>query len=292
MNSVKLFYFSGTGNTKLVTEMLKSELEKKQVMVTIEAIDACIKSNKELSVSELDTVGICYPIMGFGSPRIINEFIKFLPRLSKKKLFILKTAADFIGINHNASARVIKKLEQKGYDVFYDRIIAMGSNWLVEYDDDLVKQLYITAKEKVKHMSKELLEGRKRRYSPKLAVKLMTPLINWFEDEIGGRLFGRLLTVKRTCTKCKLCVMNCPVQNISLKNNGIEFGWKCIWCMKCIYLCPNKSITSRGFKFTILKRGYDVKRIVNDPQIKGEYINEKTEDFMGHFYDYMNDPSI
>lgn len=292
MNSVKLFYFSGTGNTELVAEMLKSELEKKQVMVEMDAIDGCIKWDKELSISGYDAVGICYPIMGFGSPRIISKFMDSLPRLSKKKLFILKTAADFIDINHNASARVIKKLEKKGYDVFYDRIIAMGSNWLVEYDDDLVKQLYLTAKEKAKHMSNELLEGKVRRHSPKFIVKLITPIINWFEDEMGGRLFGKSLAVNETCTKCKKCINNCPVQNISLKKDCIRFGWKCIWCMKCIYLCQNRSITSRGFKFTILKRGYNINKVINDPGIKGEYISEKTEGFIGHFYEYINDPSI
>jgi len=51
------------------------------------------------------------------------------------------------------------------------------------------------------------------------------------------------LRFKDKCTLCKTCIKNCPIENITLKNNGIEIDRKqCIGCMICVESCKNGAL--------------------------------------------------
>jgi uncharacterized protein (DUF362 family)/Pyruvate/2-oxoacid:ferredoxin oxidoreductase delta subunit len=58
-------------------------------------------------------------------------------------------------------------------------------------------------------------------------IRLTNPIVN---DEL--------------CTRCQICVKNCPVKAIENKNNRIHVDYKnCIECFCCIELCPAKAMT-------------------------------------------------
>ena len=291
-NYIGLFYFSGTGNTRLIANLIQKQLKSKSIAVDVLSIEELTNKDLQINFDKYDMVGIGYPIYGFGEPRIIEKFVLMLPNVMCKKVFIFKTAADFISINNNASRYLIKKLHSKGYDVFYDRVICMGSNFLASYDDELVKQLYLSALYKVENFCEDVLSGRKRMYKSTWFLILVTRTVHWFEDKWFARMFGRSLKTSDKCNNCGKCVRNCPARNIYSKNNKIRFKWNCFLCMRCIYSCPEKAITSRGFKAFILKDGYDINRIIKNQHIKGEYITNDTKGFMKHFNSYFDDVSI
>jgi len=59
---------------------------------------------------------------------------------------------------------------------------------------------------------------------------------------LGKRLIS-LMRVDGNCTKCGMCVQNCPVENIQLtEEHGIKFLNKCFLCMRCINQCPEEAI--------------------------------------------------
>ena len=205
--------------------------------------------------------------------------------------FFLKTAADFTAFNHKASWRLIKKLEKKGYDVFYDRIIAMGSNWFIEYNDGFVKQLYKAATEKTVHMADELIAGTRRRYRFSGFAAAMVSILSFCEEKIGARIFGITLHADKTCTKCGLCAKKCPVSNIKM-NDHPSFGSNCLMCMRCVYNCPVNAVKSRGMGFCILSGGYNIRRIIKDSSLDDSFVNDKTSGYFKHFYQYLVDRSM
>lgn len=288
---IGLFYFSGTGNTRIIANIIQKQLQLKYAVVDIISIEELINQNKEIDIEKYDMIGIGYPIYGFGEPRIIGKFVHTIPKVRNKPVFIFKTAADFISINHNSS-RYRRKLHKKGYNVFYDRIICMGSNFFVKYNDELVKQLYLCAIQKAENICTEVLSCKKRIYKTRLTLRLFTSTVHWCEDNCFARIFGRSLKVSDECSQCGKCISNCPARNIYNKNNKIRFKWNCFLCMRCVYNCPKNAITSRGFNFVILKDGYDLKEIIQNPGIKGEYVTKDTKGFMKHFNSYLNDLSI
>ncbi len=48
---------------------------------------------------------------------------------------------------------------------------------------------------------------------------------------------------KEICTGCGICVRECPVNAITIKNKKAEINMKkCIRCKKCHEVCPQKAI--------------------------------------------------
>lgn len=284
---IGIFYFSGTSNTQLVTGLIEEELIKQSVDVKIYNIEKIINTQQVIDMTQYDMIGIGHPIYGFGPPEMVEKWVKHLPTSQSQKVFIYKTAADNISINHNASGKIIKKLKKKNYHVFYDRIICMGSNWLTEYTHALVRQLYDAAGSKVVHMCQDILEGKNRLYDPSLSLRLLTNFLNTCEDRFLARIFGKTLRATDACIHCGKCVKNCPSKNIHVKDGKIKFKWKCYLCMRCIYQCPTRAITTNIFKVFIVKKGYDIKKIL------AERTNQKDNTkFAEHFKSYLEDPTL
>lgn len=292
MKTVAIFYFSGTGNTKKVSELLQKQFEAHDVKADMLPIEDLNRSSEPIKLKEYDMIGLAYPIYGLGTPTIIYDFINNLPKGSGTKLFILKTGADYISLNHNASIKVIENLEKKDYSVFYDRIIVMPSNWLLKYDDTLIKQLAACAEDKARHMCSELMNLKKRRYKTGSIMKFIALGIAHLERKYGSKYYGRLLRADISCNLCNLCVSNCPVDNIVEENGSLKFMDKCNICMRCIYLCPKNAIKSKGFNFTILKGGYNLEKVLEDKSINSNYITVDTKGYFKHFYKYIVDESL
>jgi len=292
MKTVGIYYFSGTGNTKKIIELLADELEKNNCAVTLYSVEDLLKSQMSIDFDKYDLIGLAYPIYGFGTPDIISRLIDQMPDGEGRNLFLLKTGADFISINHNASTEQIEILEMKNFNVFYDRIIVMPSNWLVAYDDRIVKQLYNCAAVKVKHMCREILELKRRRYKTGIFLRKLSLGISYLEKNYGSAYFGKSLRANQNCNLCSLCIQKCPNQNISIAGDSLNFGDQCLWCMRCIYSCPSKAIESKGMNFFILKKGYDLQKILEDVTVKSDYIGSETKGYFKHFYKYLTDEKL
>ncbi len=292
MKTVCLYYFSGTGNTRKISHLVKDELESRGLDITLIPIDEHLKSAEPVHPEKYDLIGLAYPIYGFGTPELLFEFVKILPEGAGKNVFIFKTGADFISLNHNASHTLITELELKNYNVFYDRIIVMPSNWLVAYDDSMVRQLYLAAPGKVKHMCSELLQLKRRRFHTGAFMRIVSSGGARLEKNYGARYFTRSLRTDASCNLCGICVRNCPNGNINILNKGIVFNEECLWCMRCIYDCPRNSIYSRGLAFCILKGGYDIDKIINDDKIPGDFVTSETRGYFRHFKRYFDDESL
>ena len=59
-----------------------------------------------------------------------------------KKTFIIRTAGGVAPVNYNASKPIIRNLTRKGYEVEYERVFSIGSNWVVKFDDAVVKAAF------------------------------------------------------------------------------------------------------------------------------------------------------
>jgi len=271
-----IYYFSGTGNTKAVGELLKEKLN-------------CDMYSIENEPFVQNDMIVMFPIYGFGTPKIVLEWLRKLP-YSNKEVAIVTTGADNILMNKSASNAAIEILEKKGYKVRYDRIVIMASNFLMAYPDAFVKQLYEIAKIKTDHIVYELENKIRRRYNNSLLVQIIKP-IHYGESKILSKVFGESLGVNGSCTKCLICVKLCPCDNIEFTDDTIRFSSQCILCMRCVYSCPVKAIESSSVKIAILSKGYNLEGILNKT-IDSDYVTSKTKGFYKHFIQYIEDETI
>ena len=289
MEHILIYYFSGTGNTAYVTNLLQSDLVKhvKSVeIVNIEQISGPILPD---SFNGIDAVGLCYPVYGFRAPAIVKRFAAFLPAQTDMPLFHIKTAGGISPVNEGASANVMHKLKRKRYQTFYDRTVVMGSNWLIAYDPRLVKQLAETAKEKTAQIALDIVNQVQRLPKVSFFALLLGSLTSAGEHGIGAKVYGISLHAKSTCNRCMVCVKNCPQHNIQDKNGKITFGVNCLWCMRCVYACKQQAIHSRLMQFSVLKDGYDLNKTLADKAIKPDFFDEHTQKSHAQFYAYCID---
>src|SRR5574340_935586 len=259
-------YFSGTGNTAYVAQLACDSLSSHGAAVDIFRIEDLLAGRAApFYPTSYDLVGIAHPVLGFDTPRLVYDFVRSLPAADEKPVFLLKTAGDYHSVNHSASHSIIKLLRRKGFRPFYDEIVAMPSNWLVAYDDRLNRQLVEAARERVEAAVQRILEGERRFTSNALPLRLLLKAVSCLEDRVGAKRFGSQLVTSAACTRCGKCVRDCPAGNIRLEEGGVRFGRSCLWCMRCIYSCPETAIHGRYLDLFILDGGYDLASIRAQP---------------------------
>lgn len=97
-------------------------------------------------------------------------------------------------------ARVIRKLEKKGYDVFYEYMLPMPNNAISAYDIYLSARLLQVLPEKIEAIAEEIVAGKRRRVSPQLFGKILAPIANM--EKKFEKSFGRNLQTNDNCNGC------------------------------------------------------------------------------------------
>lgn len=288
MKTVGIYYFSGTGNTELVANMFKEEFPKHEYNVHMIKIEDVLKNNLTIDTNKYDLIGIGSQVIGYGAPGIVYKFIQRLPEVKDKKTFIFRTAGGVAPINYNVSKSIIRRLRKKGYDVFYERVFSIGSNWVVKFNDYVVKELYEATRKKASIMCQEIINGEKRILKTSLRLRILMEFVA-FVSRPCFKLLGKDLTVNKACVNCSLCIKNCPAQNIYKKNGKIKFKLSCNCCMRCIYSCPKNAISFRLVKFFAVPGGYNIKKTLKKEYVSNE---EKNEDFPAFFHNYIKDHNL
>lgn len=288
MKSAVIYYFSGTGNTELVANMFREEFPKHEYNIDMIKIEDVLKNNLTIDINEYDLIGIGSQVIGYGAPSIVYKFIQRLPEAKDKKIFIFRTAGGAAPINYNVSKSIIRRLRKKGYDVFYERIFSIGSNWVIKFNDNVVKELYEATRKKVSIMCDEVMRCEKRILKTSLGLKILMEFVAFISRPCFN-LLGKDLAVNKSCVNCGLCIKNCPVQNIYEKNSKIKFKLNCNCCMRCIYSCPKNAISFRLVKFFAVSGGYNIKKTLEKPCVSN---GEKNKDIPSFFHNYIKDDNL
>ncbi len=85
MKSIVIYYFSGTGNTEIVANLLVEEILKHKCNVDLIRIEDVLINNLGINHDKYDFIGIGCQVIGYGAPNIVQRFIKHLPKEKNKK---------------------------------------------------------------------------------------------------------------------------------------------------------------------------------------------------------------
>ena len=290
MGTVGIFYFSGTGNTKLVAEMIREEFINNEFEVDLIRIEDVLKGSEMFDPGKYNLIGIGCQVIGYSTPNLILSFIQKMPKVKEAKVFVFMTAGGVAPINYNASNPLIKKLSHKGYKVFHERMFSIGSNWIVKFEDTIMQQLYLATKKKAVIMSKEVIAGQQR----VLKTGLKFRIINGITSPVMSfliKFMGKDLKVNSSCTNCGLCVRNCPAGNIIEKNRKIKFKWSCSGCLRCVYSCPKNAVNFKYLTFIPVSGGYNVDEVVGRVN-ESSLVNLEKVKVPPFFYDYIRNDAF
>ncbi len=265
--NIGLIYFSGTGSTYIVSKYLKTNLEKLSNTVEMAKVEDIINGKKNLDFKRFDMLGFVLPIYNLGVPAHVFDLVDMLPR-NEERVFIIKTGSSYSNLNKSSSEKLIKALKKKWYTVFYDRLVVMSSNFLLDIEDELTKKLYeVTVYGKIPQIAKDISRGKRRLYKRNAFRDFFTHIVYRMYDPFGRRFYGRSLYATSACIHCKKCEKNCPTGNIDFEIGKFRSRENCLMCMKCVYDCPVNAIHSKGLDFVAFRSGYDYFSIINNRNI-------------------------
>lgn len=284
---IAILYFSGTGNTAVVAGLLKDGLVRSSQVEMIK-IEDILQKKVEFTPAVYDLIGVGYPSYGFNVPGIVYDFVNQLGKDEKKDVFLFMTCAGPCYINDIASTGLKRKLKKLGYNVIYEKVFVMPANVIIQYREEIVKQLYNAAVKKTLAMAGDLSCGKVSVRNAGILPMLLRWTYVWIERP-WIKTIALDFTVNESCIRCRKCVDNCPGRNISLRDNKIKFGINCAGCYRCVYNCPQRAISARIFKKAILKKGYDISKVIRDDNIEGNFITKDTKGIFKSLYKYLSE---
>lgn len=256
IKKIKIAYFSGTGSTARVAVALEKELARRDVSVMMSGIRAGVLPSDD----DEDLLVLLFAVHACNAPEIVYRWIDSIHNERPIPAAVISVSGGG-EISPNTACRLssIGRLEKKGYNVFYEKMIVMPSNWIVKTHDHLAIRLLEVLPLKAARIVDDLLAGVTRRTRPKLIDRVFSKIGEM--EKRGAKIFGKRIRVNANCNGCGWCAMNCPADNISMVDGRPVFGGECLLCLKCIYGCPNSALEPGMFKFITVKEGYDLKAL-------------------------------
>jgi flavodoxin/ferredoxin len=240
-----IIYFSQTGNTLSIAKCIHDGIIKVTSQCDIKALnDVDIKN-----LSDYDLVGIGSPVFYLKEPFNVRDFIESLPELNGQHWFIFCTHGNVVG---NFFPSMAEKLKKKGGSVvgfhhtyanitvpFYPRP-SYTSGHPDSYDLEQAKQFG----EEIVERSVAIKNQKPIPVTPSYPVSSEEWIkeSNVLTEEFLRQVLPKLSVNIDTCIQCHECEENCPVQGIDIQDNPPRIQNPCIYCWRCVTICPTLSI--------------------------------------------------
>lgn len=259
INRAALVYFSGTGGAARIANSMEKALIANNVEVFVQALDLqkpCLK----LSLDSVDLLILVYAVHAFDAPEPVYDWIRETTLENTLPTAVISVSGGGeVWPNTASRFSCIKSLQLKKFNVFYEKMFVMPSNWMFKTEENLALQLMRVLPIKAESTVSEILSGLIRRSKPQLSARALAFICKL--EKPCAKLYAKDLKVSNNCTRCGWCVQNCPRRNIVIKNRKVSFGWKCVLCLRCVYGCPQNAIKSRILRFIVVKEGYDLSKL-------------------------------
>lgn len=249
-----IYWFSGTGNTLVAARQLAARLGETELVPLATAVRE--------SIPQADRVGVAFPVLAFGPPNIVMDFLAKAALPPKAYLFSLCTMGGMAGASHGRLRDVLKA---RGLDLASGWSVQMPGNCISLYPppkEARQKKSFDKAARKMDFIASAVREGRRGHYEDSMAP------VSWFARWLSPMALKRFpredrkFTVTNECIHCGLCARVCPVGNIAMQEGTPHWQGRCEQCFGCINWCPKSAI-----EFGRMTKG---RRRYHHPEVKAE----------------------
>lgn len=256
IEKLAVFYFTGTGNAKAVACWVKQKYEDDGGVCTVYSIAEWLRAGSKHELGS-EKIVICYPTHGFNAPRILYQFLRQLAE-SRSTVYLINTRAGMLigrwntpGLSGIALLWPALLLKLKGFQVKGISSVDLPSNWLSIHPairPHSSFEIFRQCKPRVEKFVEEI-ERSSTWYSGwwSLPLDLLTIPIALMYYGIGRFVLAKTFFASSKCDACSLCVAQCPVSAIVMKNGRPYWTFKCESCMHCMNHCPTRAIETPHF---------------------------------------------
>lgn len=234
-------YFSGSGNTRHVAEVIGQQLQDRGYTVSCGSIETGV-----IDLSPADLLVIGGPIMAGNVPELLIRWVlKEIPVVSRGTALVFTTSAGLQ--NANGVHSLTRKLVKKGYQVAGQPAFRMPRNYYfgryqptpAEEQLRLIKAIPSEVAQALAGMETSGQVSVPQGAGTVLTMDLMAELFSLIARGMGKKL----TSFHDDCIGCGRCIRECPRQNIAARTGGgVLFQGKCMMCTRCLHGCPVHAI--------------------------------------------------
>lgn len=241
---IKIYYFTGTGNSLSICNYLKNFFIESKNIVSIESLTI----QTQINTTGFDIVGFIMPVAVHSAyPFIWKKLANLEKAQNQTGIFLITT----LGGTHSGLPYTFKKIiEKQGYSAISYLEIRMPHNFFGLKLDTKSKNDVIQETKSIVYKFGLAIEEGKAKWNRKWMLDdLFNTSANstWMWNMM--RFFYPFKIKEEKCIKCGICIKLCPVTNIVLNDRAYpEIKNNCQICMRCITYCPKDAIVCKNKK--------------------------------------------
>lgn len=245
-NTIRVYYFSGTGNSLYIARKLASQFSGCCLIPIVKDIQ------NNTSHINAEFIGFIFPLYFHGLPEIVLEYIKKIEIPRKSYIFVVITkGVPFVG---GGLRQIQSLLKKKGNHLSAGFYILMVENYIPMFEicSEMKQQkLFKKAENKIIKIAK-IIKNKKKRIERSLLDPLAPFIYNPWIQKI--HTLDKNFFIEGQCTSCGICKNICPVNNIIMIDSKPIWQNRCQQCFACLHFCPERVI--QWSKKTIERRRY------------------------------------
>ena len=264
MKTIRIDYYTGTGGSELIAELLAKKLEIQNINIEINRI---YRDNiKEVEKLNADYYILIFPVHSFNAPKPIYEWVDNLVGNGCKTAILSVSGGGNVITNSASRHKTVKLLEKSNFSIVYEDMVRMPNNWVKAPKEKEYTRILSKLPNKIDDIS-QIVISEKRGKKIVYWIDYLISLLGEAEKKETHR-FGNGIKVLDSCTGCGLCSRNCCSSNIKMESQASpegeqqlkpKFGNRCDMCLGCIYNCPQKALQATWGSSQIDKNGYDLR---------------------------------
>jgi len=238
--NIACLYFSGTGNTKWLSETLYENLRAEGVDVTLFDLEKEVHFDHH----DYDKFIVAHPVYGATVPRLVIEKVDDLIP-GNRKLIIVATYGFVNALGYYAEKNMLGRKIKAYFNVkMFNDVCTPGFRSPVKPVEKRLKSK-TNIERKIARIAHDIAANKNRiqGIGPQLLIgirirKAVREGLHTYYQTLGVDL--------NRCTHCGLCVRKCPTHSIEETDGNFVFDATCTACTRCYNQCPEQAITIKG----------------------------------------------
>lgn len=276
-------YFSGTGNTEIISRALQKNLEEKGQEVELVSIE---DEEKIVSLIHSDRIlGFGFPVYKFSYPDILNRLFPFFNNPAPgRPYFQFSTYARFPASSLSDFSRRmgktgLKLIAEESFKAPSCGISARKAESDYVYASVMFFEDHI--QQKIDAFGDRILSAVQ---GESKGIEHRRPLLGKAKSKLVTRIeqtkYPLLQINENACSLCGLCAAHCPDHNLTCRAEQIEIKDQehCLHCLRCMNHCPSNALS-----FGALSRGENRYTLKHRDQLYQKALSGYEEKYWNNF---------
>ncbi|MCL1969701.1 MAG: hypothetical protein FWF65_09185, partial [Bacteroidetes bacterium] len=161
MQNIRIDYYTGTGGSQLVAELLADKLKKENLNVEVHRIYRAHLN--EVEKLETDYYILIFPVHSFNAPKPIYEWVKHLAGNRCKTAVISVSGGGSVMSNSACRCKTVKLLKKSNFNVIFEDMVRMPTNWMKVPEKKKYMHILSQLPNKIDEISQAIISKKRKK---------------------------------------------------------------------------------------------------------------------------------